>query len=148
MVSEPQRRRGMPPVVIDSVRERGIRPGAQAMRALIVLASLLLTYSAQSRPYRPTMTGAQYVRDMLAPPDGGMASLRRERAMGYLDGVMEVTVGIQWCPAGENVGHELNYLAAEKMQSMPAHELQKSAAALVIDVLGKLYPCTRQGVNP
>ena len=92
-------------------------------------------------PISPTLTGEKFVRDMLAAPDNGAASMRRERAMGYMDGVMDGTAGLLWCPAGQHVGHELNYLAAEQMKSLPAEQLKKGAAPLVVAALAKIYPC-------
>lgn len=87
------------------------------------------------------MTGEQFVRDMRPLRDSDLASIRRERAMGYMDGVMDGTVGLLWCPAGQHVGHELSYLAAEQMETLPADQLKKGAAPLIVAALAKIYPC-------
>lgn len=101
--------------------------------------------AAQAAPaYQAHMTGAQFARDMLAEPDGGANSMRRERAMGYMDGVMDAAAGMIWCPAGRAVPHEMAYVAAEELQKAARTDperLKGSAAILVLSVLGRLYPC-------
>lgn len=111
------------------------------MAAILALALAPFGSVWSAAPYRAHMTGEQLVRDMLAAPDGGLNSMRRERAMGYMDGVMDAAAGVRWCPAGQKVPHELNYVAAEEMQRLPPARLKEDAAALVLGVLGKLYPC-------
>lgn len=105
------------------------------------LLAALLPVEMLAAPYIPTLTGEIFVRDMLAAPDNGAASMRRERAMGYVDGIMDGTVGLLWCPAGQHVGHELSYLAAEQMETLPADQLKKGAAPLIVAALAKIYPC-------
>lgn len=105
------------------------------------LLAALLPVEVLAAPYIPTLTSEKFVRDMLAAPDNGAASMRRERAMGYMDG----TVGLLWCPAGQHVGHELSYLAAEQMESLPADQLKKGAAPLIVAALAKIYPCPTKG---
>ncbi|MGF6274459.1 hypothetical protein ABIB38_002841 [Massilia sp. UYP11] len=111
----------------------------------VALLAALLPVELLAAPYTPTLTGEKFVRDVLAAPDNGAASMRRERAMGYMDGVMDGTVGLLWCPAGQHVGHELSYLAAEQMKSLPADQLKKGAAPLVVAALAKIYPCPVKG---
>ncbi|GEM_PF-1555099 len=111
----------------------------------VALLVAMLPVEATAAPYIPTLTGEKFVRDMLAAPDNGAASMRRERAMGYMDGVMDGTAGLLWCPAGQHVGHELSYLAAEQMKSLPADQLKKGAAPLVVAALAKIYPCPIKG---
>lgn len=111
------------------------------MAAILALA-LVPTDAAQAAPqYRAHMTGEQLVRDMLAAPDGGLNSMRRERAMGYIEGVMDAAAGQRWCPRGNAVPHELDYVVAEEMHSLPPAQLKGDAATLVLAVLAKLYPC-------
>ena len=120
------------------------RKNRMATCATALLAALL-PVEVLAAPYIPTLTGEKFVRDMLAAPDNGAASMRRERAMGYMDGVMDGTVGLLWCPAGQHVGHELGYLAAEHMESLPKDQLKKRAAPLVVAALAKIYPCPAKG---
>jgi hypothetical protein len=94
------------------------------------------------------MTGEQLVRDMLADPAVGRNSIKRERAMGYMDGVMDAAAGLRWCPAGQAVPHELNYVVVEEMQTLGPTRLKGGAAALVLEVLGRRYPCAAAGAKP
>lgn len=103
---------------------------------------LLLAHAASAAPgYRASMTGHQLVRDMLADPRDGYNAIRRERVMGYIDGVMDATAGLQWCPAGKEVPHEMNYVIAEGMARLTADRLQSDASPLVADQLRRAYPC-------
>lgn len=112
------------------------------MKRIVLTALALGVVAAYAAPtYRAHMTGAQYVRDMLAVPDGGLNSFQRQRAMGYMDGVMDAAQGSRWCPAGRAVPHELNYEVAEALHRLPPAQLERGAASLILDVLGKLYPC-------
>ncbi|MGF6275572.1 hypothetical protein ABIB38_003971 [Massilia sp. UYP11] len=93
------------------------------------------------------MTGEQFVRDMRPLPDSDLATIRRERAMGYMDGVLDGTVGVRWCPAGHHVAHELGYEAAGQMRRLPPEQLKGSAAELALAVVSKLYPCQKSGAK-
>jgi hypothetical protein len=112
---------------------------------VLALACALGSSMVQAAPYRAHMTGGQLVRDMLAAPDGGLGSIRRERAMGYMDGVMDAAEGRRWCPAGQAVPHELNYVVVEDMQRLSQDQLKGSAAALMLDALARRYPCAGAG---
>jgi len=106
-----------------------------------IALSLALAGSAHAEPYH--MTGEQLMRDMLV--DAFKASpreyMQRERAMGYLDGLMDGTAGRVWCPAGKVVPHELNYNLMDELSKRGPSELKGNAAPLVLDSLRKLYPC-------
>jgi hypothetical protein len=116
-------------------------------RAAIVLA--LLSAQAGAAPaYRAQMTGAQLVRDMQADPSVGDNPARRERAMGYIDGVMDASAGERWCPTGKTIPHELNYLVVEAVAAMPKTRQQGAAAALIQSVLAEKYPCKSHGAKP
>lgn len=109
--------------------------------ATVLAVGMLLPPAATAAPHRPPMTGQQLVRDMLADPREGYNSIRRERAMGYMDGVMDATAGTTWCPAGRDVPHELNYLVVEGMARLSADQLKGDAMSLVADGLRRAYPC-------
>lgn len=114
--------------------------------ALIVTAAQVA--AAPPAAYHSHMTGAQLVRDMLADPaNSPLNSVRRERAMGYIDGVMDAAAGTQWCPAGRTVPHELNYAVVEELSAMSSKKLKGDASALVLATLARLYPCTRKGAK-
>jgi len=113
--------------------------------ALVAIPALsALAFAAP--PYRFHMTGAQLVRDMLAEPGEGLNAFRRERAMGYIDGVADASVGLHWCPIGKPVPHELPYLVVEEVEKMK-DKLADDASALVLSALGKLYPCRPGGAS-
>lgn len=125
----------------------------QRMRAstlilvFLLAAAQLATAGARSHPAK--MTGAQLVRDMMADPFvDDINHIRRERAMGYIDGVMDSSSGLRWCPAGKSIPHELNYLVTEDIASLPAARLKGSAAELVLDALGRMFPCKATGGTP
>jgi len=111
------------------------------------MALVLQAAQASASPaYRAHMTGAQLVRDMLADPTEGLNTFRRERAMGYIDGVADAAAGMRWCPAGKPVPHELPYVVVEEVAKMTG-QLAGDASALVLAALGRLYPC-RPGAAP
>lgn len=121
------------------------------MKALAfgLLATMAQVAAAPHQPYHPHMTGSQLVRDMLADPaEGQHNSVRRERAMGYIDGVMDAAAGLRWCPAWKPVPHELNYVVVEDVSRMSPDKLKGDAAALVLATLGRLYPCNSTGAKP
>ena len=122
--------------------------GANALTFTIMLA-LAQIVSAQPKPYPAKMTGAQLVRDIFADPFvDDVNHIRRERAMGYIDGVMDSSAGLQWCPVGKSVPHELNYIVSEEISSMPVANLDGNAAELVLAALARLFPCKATGVKP
>lgn len=121
------------------------------VKALILTLLLAAAQVAGAAPKQPPakMTGMQLVQDMLADPnDDKFNSIRRERAMGYIDGVLDLTIGVRWCPAGQPVPHELNYVVAEDMARMPAAKLGANAAGLVVATLARHYPCKSTGAKP
>lgn len=116
----------------------------------LALTIQLVVGSVQAAPQQPRakVTGAALVRDMLArPKDDAINNFRRERAMGYIDGVMDAGVGHRWCPAGRQIPHELNYLVIEEMARLPAAALKGNAASLVAAALAREYPC-KPGATP
>lgn len=120
-------------------------PMISALGALITMWSLP-TAGAPAHP--PAMTGEQFVRDMRPLPESDLASIRRERAMGYMDGVLDSTIGVRWCPTSPHAAHELSYEAAEQMRRLPPQQLKGSAAALALAVVSRLYPCATKGAKP
>ncbi len=118
------------------------------MRALL-FALLLATHAAASceAAYRPAMTGQKLVLDMLAEPGVGRNSMLRERAMGYIEGVMDTGAGRTWCPVGKAIPHELNYAVVEDLSRLSAEKLKGDAAALVLGALSAHYPCKQPGAK-
>ena len=114
----------------------------------LAAVALLAASAAHAETYRNKMTGAQLVQDMLADPLVAGNAVARERAMGYIDGITDVTVGVRWCPAKQAVPHELNYVVAEDMKGLGADRLKRDAAPLVLATLRKFYPCADAGRQP
>lgn len=114
--------------------------------AVALILALLAARAGAAPDYRAHMTGTQLVRDMLAEPGVGLNSIRRQRAMGYIEGVADASAGVRWCPAGKLVPHELPYVVVEEVAKMTA-QLEGDASALVLAVLARLYPC-RPGGTP
>ncbi|WP_313634322.1 Rap1a/Tai family immunity protein [Massilia timonae] len=121
--------------------------GVAAVLGALVLAWAAPAAGAPQSPHVPAMTGEQFVRDLRPLPDSDLASIRRERAMGYMDGVLDGTAGVRWCPAGDHVPHELGYEAADHMRRLPPEQLKGSAATLALAVVSKLYPCPKSGAK-
>lgn len=113
-----------------------------------MVLGLLAAHAGTAPIYRPYVTGAQLVQDMLADPQVGNNPMRRERAMGYIDGVMDASAGVHWCPAGKTIPHELNYLVVEGIAAMAQARRKDSAAALIQAVLAEKYPCNSLGAKP
>lgn len=115
------------------------------MLALPLALALADSAGAAPAAYRPHMTGAQLVHDMQAEPSIGSNSIRRERAMGYIDGVADASAGVRWCPAGRPIPHELPYVVVEEVAKV--RQLDGDASALVLMALGRLYPCRHGGAQ-
>lgn len=124
---------------IETCRQRIVWQRGRAIGLTLLLAA---GQAAATQQAPAQVTGTVLVRDMLASPrDDPLNNFRRERAMGYIDGVMDAEVGKRWCPAGKKVPHEMNYLVAEEMSRLPATKLNGNAAALVVVALAHLFPC-------
>lgn len=116
------------------------------MRSALLFALFLPAMAPAAAPnYRAHMTGTQLVHDMMAEPGQGLNSVRRERAMGYIDGVADASAGARWCPARQPVPHELPYVVVEEMEK--AGQLDGDASALVLAALGRMYPCHGGGAR-
>lgn len=106
--------------------------------------------AAQAKPanYRPYLTGEQLVRDMRADPAVGFNAVQRERAMGYIEGVMDAFAGKRWCPRSrESLPHELNYILIEEVTPLNSAQQKGDAAEVVLAGLAKLYPCNGAGAK-
>lgn len=107
----------------------------------LAVVGMLLTQSADAATYRVNMTGRQLVDDVLADPTIALNSFKRQRAMGYLDGIVDTTVNVHWCPERKAVPHELNYMLVEELSRLSADTLKGNAIPFVVDALRKMYPC-------
>jgi hypothetical protein len=130
-------------MTIDIAQKSLVRSGQRNVSLALTLLLAVGQAAASPPPQFPAqVTGTALVRDMQASPrDDELNNTRRERAMGYIDGVMDAGVGRQWCPAGKRVPHELNYLVIEEMARMSRATLNRNASELVSIALARLFPC-------
>lgn len=127
-------------------RSRGSR--RYRVRAGMICLGLLVVFqnAAGARPdYRPHMTGQQLIHDMKANSRIGQNAVRRERAMGYLDGVMDAGAGTLRCPGSEDLPRELNYEVTDDIALLGPERLRGNAAPLVLAALAAHYPCKPSG---
>ena len=122
------------------------------LAASIPIAVATPKAGAQNKPaassYRPYMTGERLVHDMKANPFEGANGIKRQRAMGYIEGVMDGFAGKQWCPAGKSIPHELNYDIVDEIARLGPARLNGDAATLLVAALAAHYPCARPGEKP
>lgn len=116
------------------------------MRWFVLVLALLAIEAKAGPAYRTHMTGTRLVHDMMAEPGEGLNSIKRERAIGYIEGVADASVGLRWCPAAQPVPHELPYVVVEEIEKMK-DQLAGDASALVLAVLARLYPCSPGGAR-
>lgn len=117
------------------------RSGCGTKKVATIALLMIMVHAADAATYTASTTGAQVVQDMLADPVVTLNAVKRERMMGYLDGVMDATVGIAWCPARKAVPHEMNYLVTEEISKLNADALKGNAVPLVTAALRKMFPC-------
>lgn len=121
----------------------------QLRNATVASLSVGLMLSASSASaagnYRSHWTGAQLVRDMQADPRIDINMVRRERAMGFLEGISDATVARDWCPASTAIPHELNFLLVERVARFSPARQKGDAAPLVVAALAAAYPCRSGG---
>jgi len=135
------------------------------MRALI-LCSLLAAAPCLAQPAAtmPWMTGERLVK-LLGNVDPATVAWTpdspfRTRAIaaqymdmsngelfhGFIQGVHDATEGKEWCWSGKYkpLAHELEADARQALQRMPASRLKGNAAALIVEVWRKTWPCPAQ----
>lgn len=123
----------------------GVHFGAAIVTGLVLTgAAVAVEVAVAVAPYRSMVSGGELVRDMLGDPDDGLNAIRRERAMGYIDGVMDAEAGKGWCPAGKAVSHEENYIVIDAMRGLSAKALRGGAASLIVAALQQSFPCGRR----
>lgn len=126
------------------------RTWARVMPALaVVLPGALAPLAAAQEQAAPYMTGTQLMHDLLAEPAASVgAGSRRERALGYVDGVLDAANGQQWCPSHKAPSHEIHYLVIEDLMRLAPGDLAGNAAALVTGTMASRYPCGAASSRP
>jgi hypothetical protein len=132
------------------------------MRALILIGLLAgAPCLAQPAATMPWMTGERLVK-MLGNTDpntvawkpGGpfrtqaiaaeyMDMANGEFVRGYIQGVHDATEGKDWCWSRkyQPMAHELEFDARHALQRMPAIQLKRNAADLIVEVWRETWPC-------
>lgn len=114
-------------------------------RLLALLAALPL--AAVAAPYPYTMSGDRFVQLMSHPDPTGYDYMMREKAYSYLDGVRDSAEGGVWCDIDQLKTPDLAYEMADAIARLPAAERKKNASLLLLQQLGRRYPC-RAGGKP
>jgi hypothetical protein len=92
------------------------------------------------------MTGDALARQYLGEPGKrkgmpkGDANVDREAARGYMDGVKDLTRGVQWCDPG-GAPYEIHADVAAAIAKMDPKRREGAAAPLVAEALALLFPC-------
>jgi len=102
---------------------------------------LVLPLTAIAAPYSHTMDGNHFVEIMSRPSPSGQAYLDREKAYSYLDGVRDGAEGRVWCDVNQLKTPDLAYEMAGKIARLPAPERKRNASLLLLEQLGRSYPC-------
>ncbi|WP_306391148.1 Rap1a/Tai family immunity protein [Telluria beijingensis] len=106
---------------------------------------LMLPLTALAAPYSPTMDGNRFIEMMSHPSPSGQAYLDREKAYSYLDGLRDGAEGRVWCDVSQLKTPDLAYEMASKLAQLPATERKKNASQLLLEQLGRTYPCRNGG---
>lgn len=90
-------------------------------------------------PFRTRAIAAEYI-DMS----------NGEFVHGFIQGVHDATQGKAWCPSAKvtPLPHELEANARRALQLLPAAELKRGAADLVVAVWRKSWPCPDRRSKP
>lgn len=131
------------------------------MRALLLLLAFMPACPAHAGAAPPAMTGERLVKLMGNVDPANVAwnedSPFRTRAIaaeymdlangefarGYIQAVYDAAEGKGWCWDGKYrpALHELESDARHALQRMPAAELKRNAADLIVEVWKKMWPC-------
>ncbi|NHZ43390.1 Rap1a/Tai family immunity protein [Massilia aquatica] len=115
---------------------------------LLVAYSFALPCLAQTPKDITRLTGQQLV-DLLAVPSGTLNTAQlspREQhnhriADAYIDGVLDATTGIGWCPNKRYKPDTIEEKVIWGLRKLSAESLQRAAAPLILEILRPLLPC-------
>ena len=98
-------------------------------------------------PPAPRLSAEQLIADYREAPPAGQAAdpamLPRQRyARGYLAGVADAAQGRQWCDTGRIKTVEIDAQVVAELKRLPARARQGDAAALVVAILARHFPCS------
>lgn len=111
----------------------------------LIVIPFYLPLFVQAAPYAypfNAMTGEQVVAKLLKEPSTEIDYIERDMMHSYVNGVKDATQGRAWCFVGAILPHELNIeLASAIRANRTAADLRRNAAPILLDELGKRYPC-------
>lgn len=116
---------------------------------ILAFAFLSSTSNAHTPKTAPRLTGKMLV-DYWFPPPGAKNAFDRDArtvanfnlAQGFIDGVVDATQGTAWCHDGKIKPDELDAYAMWELRKLPSNALADHAAPLLIEALGKKFPCS------
>ena len=121
----------------------------------LAIAAIAGACSSTCLAHPPTvysrLTGQQLV-ELMAMPAGVLNTLqldargqhRHQVAQAYIDGVVDASAESAWCPNGITKPDTIDEKVIWGLRGLPRERLQERAAPLIIDILRKQLPCTKQ----
>ncbi|MBE9604306.1 hypothetical protein IAI18_05475 [Acetobacteraceae bacterium H6797] len=112
--------------------------------ALLLLATVASQAQGAERDW--IMSGAELAEALQGKAGQGVSGeegrrLSSARAHAYIAGVADAAGGRGWCSAGSVPPHELADRVHTYLVDLPPSRLSESAARLVMEALGKSFPC-------
>jgi hypothetical protein len=104
------------------------------MKAIILLFGFLALECWASEP-APQLTGERLVQYF------SFYGVEGDFANGYLAGIADITQGKIWCDEWKTKPHEIDSEVFHILRKLPQERLREKASVLVIETLGKKFPC-------
>jgi hypothetical protein len=124
------------------------------MRAgILMAAAVVLPCAAQPVGVAPWMTGADLVKlfDQSSAGEDSrpltpLEQLHQYQAQAYMNGVHDATEGKEWCYSTKYNPHqdELWADALWGLRALPAEQLKRPAAELIVNIWRAKWPCRRK----
>jgi hypothetical protein len=105
------------------------------MKTIIFLFGLFFALECWAE-HPPRLTGERLIQYVSSDNP-----IDREFARGYFASLADATQGKSWCISPEQKPHEVDAEMLQELQKLPEKRLRKRAGVLIIEVLGKKYPC-------
>lgn len=116
---------------------------------LIALCLCVPNARGQGAAYAPAprLSADQLIAAYQEGPPAGEAPdpaflLGQRYAKGYLAGVADAAQGRQWCDTGRWKTVEIDALVVAGLKRLPAPVRQGDAAALIVAILARRFPCS------
>lgn len=118
---------------------------------LLLIALCLCLPNARGQgtayPPAPRLSADRLIASYQEGPPGGETAdplflLGQRYAQGYLAGVADAAQGRQWCDTGRVKTVEIDGHVIAELKKLPARARQGDAAALVVAILARHFPCS------